>query len=711
MIRPLLLILVYHLLSAVFPSSGYSKNDVDSVVVYKTNAAKELTAFENMAGALRIMSRLFGDQLNRASVALERATSLSIEPDAEILFLDGILQRYKKNYDLSISKLKRVTLENNQFACFGFPNVYLQLGATYADKGEYDLAVDAYKQGVLIDLQDTWPLIELSNIFILMNRPEEATESFYGGLNSIKATKRIELLFTDVRDIATKEETEAWHSASEASEKLELLRTFWKRRDPSPVDQINQRLVEHYKRLAVARSSYGKPTSPWYDDRGRIYVRLGKPDRIYVGRPKASIKDNETWFYTSIDDRVFFDFVNMNGGYELRSLMDAVDQGATMTDLFDLYDERSSYNAYYANLAMKIRTQRDVSETRAEIELREAEAGNPYATFLALEQIARAQLSSQFQQTNEFRQDYLTNEAFAATQRFVFDVGAPHLPINCNFSSFRSLRGKSRLEFYWAVPFSQLVFNPNVSLPDRFASDLKLDMKILDLKYNEVATIKQDYDVTASASETGSHFFLDQVTSDLVPGKYTVAMEVRNNDKDRVGIYQFTVSVRDYAADTLSVSDIELAQYVDNSLSKDKFQKPGTALRVVPNPAAGVLKNKPLTIYYEIYNLTLNDEGKSAYEVSYSIRMLESDRTFFSNVIGLFSQKKDASTSSVTQKEGKSVTEREHIAFDISELTAGIAKLEVRVKDLWTGEESTAWTNITIVEDNKSGQEDTEKLK
>jgi hypothetical protein len=113
------------------------------------------------------------------------------------------------------------------------------------------------------------------------------------------------------------------------------------------------------------------------------------------------------------------------------------------------------------------------------------------------------------------------------------------------------------------------------------------------------------------------------------------------------------------------------------------------------------VKTKPLTVYYEVYNLALNREGKSSYQISYSIKMLETNQSFLSSIAGVFSGKKESSTSSVTVKEGKSGIEREYIGFDISELPTGVASLEIKVKDLNSGKEASSKINLTLQEEKK----------
>lgn len=679
---------------------------VDSSLYYKNLALKELKDYDKMSGALRIFSKFFEDNLKHAAKYIAKVLTYKSD-DIEGIFLKGMLQRFEGKFRESEASFKLVISKDDRFSPFDLPNVWLQLGSTYREMGEYELAIDAYKQGALINLQDTYPLLQLSMVFMDIGKDEEACEAFYGGLSDIKDSLNIEKIFIDAKEIASTEELKKWEAFKTSPEKLEFLRTFWKRRDPNPIDPVNQRLIEHYKRLNFARQSYSKAFKPWYDDRGAVYINLGKPDRIYYGRTRQGIKENESWFYDNIKAGLFFDFVDYNGLYQLTSLFDAVDQDARLEDVVELFNERASYNHYYQKIALKLRTQADVERERIEERMAIAGGDNRQISIFA-NQLNRISHAAGMLQTNQNLQDNSLNLGYASQQNFIFDVGAPHLPINCNFASFKAAKTNTRLEFYYAVPFNQLNFIPNISETNKFTTSLKLSMTLFDLKYDEVKKLDREFDITASGNEISSHFYIDQMDNEIPPGKYVAALEIRNNEKDKVGIYQFVISVRDYSADSLTVSDIEIAQYVDNTISKEKFVKPKSTLKVVPNPAAGILKTKPLTVYYEVYNLTLNDEGKSSYQISYSIKMAENS-DFLGKIKGVFSGKKEASTSSITTKEGKSTTEREYIGFDISELPPGVATLEIKVKDLLSSRESSSTINLTIQDEEKKKTDETEK--
>ena len=56
---------------------------------------------------------------------------------------------------------------------------------------------------------------------------------------------------------------------------------FWRKKDPTPsTEHMNERLIEHWKRIAFARKNFTETQNTVYktDDRGLLYVRFGPPD-------------------------------------------------------------------------------------------------------------------------------------------------------------------------------------------------------------------------------------------------------------------------------------------------------------------------------------------------------------------------------------------------------------------------------------------------
>ncbi len=61
---------------------------------------------------------------------------------------------------------------------------------------------------------------------------------------------------------------------------------FWERIDPTPATKYNERLVEHWQRIAYARKYFTRNNNPPYgtDDRGFYYVKYGEADQVDSGR-------------------------------------------------------------------------------------------------------------------------------------------------------------------------------------------------------------------------------------------------------------------------------------------------------------------------------------------------------------------------------------------------------------------------------------------
>ena len=124
---------------------------------------------------------------------------------------------------------------------------------------------------------------------------EIATVMFYWGFSgAANGLTREEILaegrrtFTLVDSIAT----EYWDAAGrEDPGALALaVKRFWIERDPTPSTLINERLIEHWKRIAFARRTFVYNHSSAYrtDDRGTFYVKYGLPDRGTRGHMRVS---------------------------------------------------------------------------------------------------------------------------------------------------------------------------------------------------------------------------------------------------------------------------------------------------------------------------------------------------------------------------------------------------------------------------------------
>jgi len=98
------------------------------------------------------------------------------------------------------------------------------------------------------------------------------------------------------------------------------------------------------------------------------------------------------------------------------------------------------------------------------------------------------------------------------------------------------------------------------------------------------------------------------------------------------------------------------------------------------------MKSKPIHLYFEIYNLEMNEEDKTNYEVVYIVKTIKAERNLWQKTIGgiprLFSGKGKNIISTNVQQEGDSDTAFEYISFDLSNLDRGLIELKVKITDL-----------------------------
>jgi GWxTD domain-containing protein len=99
---------------------------------------------------------------------------------------------------------------------------------------------------------------------------------------------------------------------------------FWAQRDPVPTTPTNERRLEHERRLAEAQRRFSRPTPPFYDARGRLFILGGEPDAVLVGEADVSGSSYEppveVW---RMDDRLFAFQSFANSGVFTPSGMDS----------------------------------------------------------------------------------------------------------------------------------------------------------------------------------------------------------------------------------------------------------------------------------------------------------------------------------------------------------------------------------------------------
>lgn len=81
------------------------------------------------------------------------------------------------------------------------------------------------------------------------------------------------------------------------------IRGYWVQKDPTPAEDVNERLIEHWERIAYARQHFRKNRSTPYgtDDRALIYIRYGEPDRKSNGILTLQSENIKPWLQRQLN--------------------------------------------------------------------------------------------------------------------------------------------------------------------------------------------------------------------------------------------------------------------------------------------------------------------------------------------------------------------------------------------------------------------------
>lgn len=163
--------------------------------------------------------------------------------------------------------------------------------------------------------------------------------------------------------------------------------------------------------------------------------------------------------------------------------------------------------------------------------------------------------------------------------------------------------------------------------------------------------------------------------AELAPGRYQVGLSVRAGSAR--GSVRLAAVIPEPGSG-LRVSDLVITCGAPEAASAE--------VRLSPNPAAGVAEGAPLTAYFEVGGLRAGSDGLARFSYEYSVRSAAADpRIWIQRLLqprpaapSLYARREDAHAGDVR---------RQFLRVPVRSLPAGRYRLEVRVRDLGSGDE------------------------
>jgi GWxTD domain-containing protein len=411
----------------------------------------------------------------------------------------------------------------------------------------------------------------------------------------------------DVVYIITDEERKAFKQLTTDEERYQFIEQFWLRRDPTPDTVENEFRDEHYRRIAYSNERFASGKPGWKTDRGRIYITWGPPDQIeshpsggsYMrpqeeGGGETSTFPFETWRYRYIEgqdlgNEVIIEFVDPTMSGEYRITMDPSEKdallyvpGAGLTDME----------------AMGLASKADRFTRTDGTHLGTAMGGQPASM-------------------NEF----------SRLAQYTALMKPPAIKFKDLETVVNTKLSYNLLPFYFRTDFIKIT-------EDTVMTPITIEMQNKDLTFQNkegvqravvnifgrittlTGRVAQQFEdvVTSEAPESLFKQTLDkkslyQKSVPLHPGLYKLELVLKDLNSNNIGTVYRGFTVPKFDEEKLSSSSIILADNIErlslNQVAAGQFVI--GSCKVHPNVKDVFEKDKTMGIYFQIYNLALDE--------------------------------------------------------------------------------------------------------
>jgi GWxTD domain-containing protein len=483
----------------------------------------------------------------------------------------------------------------------------------------------------------------------------------------------------DVDLILTKAERDAWPKLATDDEREKFIEDFWRSRDPDPDTEENEFKEQFFERVAYANEHFSSGKPGRMTDRGRIYIKFGKPDEIeshpagglydrpsYEGGGSTSTYPFEKWFYRNIPNvrsGVELEFVDPTGSGEYRlarnpdekdALINVPGAGPTFAELTGL-------------------------ETRAD---RIANLGG-----FGRVNYTRSQ-DSQFEVLGlltALERDLPFERNWNGTSIPTPIVDENPLNFETQFNYFRQSDNRVLAVLTVQTDNDQLSFANSGGIE---TARMNIFGRVITLTDRSIGKFEDSVTTTATSAELSTTRTRKSAYARgfiLEPGRYRVDVMVRDTQSGAAGMKQVGFVVPEFPADRLSASSVVLAAKLEN-MESGAAVGPfviGTT-KVIPNLSGVFKRNQPVGIYLQIYNAAIDQTSlRPAADAEYV----------------LLKNGKEISKQTEDWRQINDAGQRLTLSrlIDSRTLEPGEYQIQIRIRDHVSGETITPSATFTVV--------------
>jgi GWxTD domain-containing protein len=516
-------------------------------------------------------------------------------------------------------------------------DAYFHLSCLYEEIKEYQRGIHLLKRVIEVDPENKKAYTYLGLLYYNSSQMDSSYFAYKNALKLMDETEKNNFKFQSSSFLVDENLREKLKYFSRP-EIEELIEKFWQSADPLLLTKYNERLLEHYSRVAYSNLRFSVPEKEvygWNTDRGEILIRYGEPVNRLRYRPHISA-----------------------GGRT--SLM-------LKTDLWFYKDKVLGFVDEYWNSNFRFSTPR------------------PYSRHV-----------SQFAgDTDFFVKDLRRNEPENYEPKFE----GPSIDVPYNVVQFKSLEEELSEKTDIYINYAMNLSN-QFNLEDKFPAAHKYGLFILDEKL-DISNRKTELMLDLKPEKTiklglNEKYQIHSVELKTEPDSVQMAFEVMRISDNGVSANRFNYRIKRFNSYDLDLSDIVLAEKVNNNSTALAMKR--ESINILPNPLNEFTSTSSIYVYYEVYNLTFDEKKRAKFEQRVTIAKKE-EQSGFENVIRSvtdffgFGGKEDKLTLSTTyQSFDRDVPV--YFQIDMSKYSKGDYSLIVEIEDLQNKKKASAETML-----------------
>ena len=543
------------------------------------------------------------DDYNHSVNRVDEGYELSLEEYAEGLFKDA--ETYLKK------ALKYDSL---------YEDAYLKLSFLYEDANEPEKGIPLLEKLTRIYPDNVDAHLYLGLLYYKTSKLSESYKEYQSALLLMPIAERLDFTYNSVVELLDPV-AEKLIKNLKPKEVRNFIDAFWNASDPLFLTKYNERLLEHYSRVAYSNLRFSVPGKQgWKTDRGEIVLRYGEPLKRTRYRPR----------------------INAGGRTAVQ----------VKTDVWQYKDMTFGFEDTYMS-------------------------GN----FVFSDPFPGSRYIPQYNGDTEAFADYVRRVRF---QNYVPKYEGPAFSIPYNIVQFKDLYNKNNTDIYinYALNFNDsLVQNNSINL--NYDWGLFFHDNYFNPIYKNKGFVSR-LPLSNVIKTDSSHYAINSAEMSVKPDSGNLAFEIiRTSDKGVSSNHKNFVTEK-FNHDSLDISDILLADKVIKD-SINTFPIRRKDISILPNPTSVFSRRNNLYLYYEVYNLEINMDSLTDFDQRITIKQINKQNEFqktINSVLSIFGVTKNNDGITLSSKyQTQNTNSQMYLQLDMNNAAPGDYKIIVTVFD------------------------------